>query len=308
MPESFFSGTHNISRTGAFIIIRETTEMRNKLIIKALLCIGIAFTFHLSPFTSLMAQEKEKADTLECHIIGFTTGLLMPGGGSASEGSMGGNMGDLYAGPYLDFALECDFKYKSGWMMTLEGDLWFGFNSDNLTQREERMGSVYTPSGMVYSFEGVNANLLAHNRSLAARVGVGRIIRVIPDNPNSGILLKMSGGWLMQKTVFTQDLNDAAVPQLRGRYAKLYDHLRNGAVLTQSVGFCYMSNFQTYVNFKVELSVSESLMWSSRPYVIDGVMGMNGKDNNRYLDLFYGLKLTWMFPLMGKTTYDYYYF
>lgn len=283
--------------------------MKNKYWTTTLLFVaGIALTFNLSPFATLMAQEKEKADTLECHVIGFSTGLMMPGGGNASEGARGGNMKDLYTGPYLNFALECDFKYKSGWMMTLDGDIWFGLSSDNLTHREERMGNIFAPSGLVYSIEGVNANLLAHNRSLATRVGVARIIRVIPENPNSGILLKMSGGWLMQKTVFTQNLNDAPVPQLRGRYAKLYDHLRNGAVLTQSVGFCYMSNFQTYVNVKVELSVSESLMWSSRPYIIDDVMGMNGKDNNCYFDLFYGLKLTWMFPLMGKTTYDYYYF
>ena len=256
----------------------------------------------------LRAQEKATPDTLECHIIGFTAGLLVPGGGSASTGMAGGNMRDLYAGPYLDFALECDYKYQSGWMMTLDGDLWFGSNSDNLQQRIERLGSIYSPSGQVYGFDGASGNIGAYNRSLAARVGAAKIIRVIEGNPNSGILLKLSGGWLMQKTVFMQDRNDAPVTQLRGEYAKMYDHLRNGAVLTQTVGFCYMSNSLTYTNFKVELSVSESLMWSSREYSIDNVMGLNGKDENRYLDLFYGLKLTWMFPLMGKTTYDYYYY
>ena len=256
----------------------------------------------------LRAQEKATPDTLECHIIGFTAGLLVPGGGSASTGMAGGNMRDLYAGPYLDFALECDYKYQSGWMMTLDGDLWFGSNSDNLQQRIERLGSIYSPSGQVYGFDGASGNIGAYNRSLAARVGAAKIIRVIEGNPNSGILLKLSGGWLMQKTVFMQDRNDAPVTQLRGEYAKMYDHLRNGAVLTQTVGFCYMSNYLTYTNFKVELSVSESLMWSSREYSIDNVMGLNGKDENRYFDLFYGLKLTWMFPLMGKTTYDYYYY
>lgn len=257
---------------------------------------------------SAQAQEKEKADTLECHIIGFSFGTLMPGFGSTSTGALGGNTKDLYAGPYLDFAIECDYKYNSGWMMTLEGDMWFGYNSDNLQQRVERMGDIYAPTGQVLAFNGTDGVVYAHNRSLAARVGVAKIIRVIPENPNSGILLKLSGGWLMQKTVFTQDMNEAAVPQLLGDYAKMYDHLRNGAMLTQSVGFCYMSNYLTYVNFKIELSVSESLMWSSRPYTIDNVMGLNGKDPNRYFDLFYGLKLTWLFPLMGKTTYDYYYY
>lgn len=257
---------------------------------------------------SAMAQEKEKADTLECHIIGFTVGTLAPGPGSASTGALGGNMRDLYAGLYLDFGLECDYKYQSGWMVTLDGDMWFGLNSDNLLRREERMGSIFNQNGVAYGFNGTDGNVVAHNRSLAARLGVARIIQVIPENPNSGILLKLSGGWLMQKTVFVQDMNESPVPQLRGRYVGLYDHLRQGAVLTQSVGFCYMSNYLTYVNFKVELSVSESFMWSARPYTIDNVIGLNGKDGNRYFDMFYGLKLTWLFPLMGKTTYDYYYY
>lgn len=256
----------------------------------------------------LAAQEKATPDTLECHIIGFSAGLIVPGNGSTSTGMTGGNMRDLYAGPYLNFALGCDYKYQSGWMMTLDGDLWFGYNSDNLTDREVRLGSIYSESGHVFGFNGADGNVGAHNRSLAARIGAAKIIRVIPDNPNSGIMLKLSGGWLMQKTVFVQDRNDAPVTQLRGEYVKMYDHLRNGALLTQTVGFCYMSNYLTYVNFKVELSVSESLMWSSRPYTIDNTMGLNGKDNNRYFDMFYGLKLTWLFPLMGKTTYDYYYY
>jgi hypothetical protein len=43
-------------------------------------------------------------------------------------------------------------------------------------------------------------------------------------------------------------------------------------------------------------------------YCAPDQMGLNGKDNNKYFDLMYGLRLSWMFPLMGKTTYDYYYY
>ena len=254
------------------------------------------------------AQEKAKADTLECHIINFSAGTIFPGSGSTSTGVTGGNMRDLYQGPYLNFSIGCDYKYLSNWLVTFDGDMWIGYDSDNLKDRSERMGDIMTPSGFIMGWGGTDGNMQAYNRSLAARIGVGKMITVIPDNPNSGILLKLSGGWLMQKTVYIQDRTEASLPQLRGDYGRLYDHMRQGAVLTESLGFCYMSNLQTYVNFKVELSVSESLMWSTRPYVIDNLMGLNGKDENRYFDLFYGLKLTWMFPLMGKTTYDYYYY
>ena len=112
----------------------------------------------------------------------------------------------------------------------------------------------------------------------------------------------------MQKTVFSQDMNESPVPQINGDYAKLYDHLRNGAMLTEGIGFVFMSNISTYINFKVMFEVSECLSWSTRPYQLDNYMGLNGKDGNKYLDLMYGLRLSWMFPLMGKTTYDYYYY
>lgn len=254
------------------------------------------------------AQEKKQADTLECPVVGFSFGALMPGSGSASEGALNGNMGDLYKGPYLNFGIEGDYKFASGWMITLNGDLWFGASSNNLQRRDERYPHIFMPGGYTLSWSGVDGNVWAHNRSLAARLGVAKILRVIPGNPNSGILLGMGGGWVMQKTIFTQDMNDSPVPQLMGDYAKLHDHLRNGVMLTQSLGFCYMANYLTYVNFKVEFTLSECMMWSSRKYQIDNLMGLNGKDQNRYFDLVYGLKLTWMFPLMGKTTYDYYYF
>ena len=258
--------------------------------------------------TGATAQVKLSVDTLECHIIGFTFGALMPGGGSASSGMTGGNTADLYKGPFLDFSLGCDYKYKSNWMVTLDGDLWFGYNSDNLENRAQRMGDIYTPGGYLLSWGGYDGEVQAYNRSLAVRVGVAKILPVIKNNPNSGIMFKLSGGWMMQKTVFNQDYTQSPVPQLNGNYAKLYDHLRNGALLTESVGFIFMSNMSTYVNFKVSFDVSQCISWSSRSYQIDNVMGLNGKDSNRYFDLMYGVRLTWMFPLMGKTTYDYYYY
>lgn len=254
------------------------------------------------------AQVKLSVDTLECHIIDFTFGALMPGAGSASTGMTCGNTVDLYKAPFLDFSIGCDYKYKSGWMVTFDGDLWFGYNSDNLKNRVERMGGIFTPGGYLLNWGGTDGMVSAYNRSLAARVGMAKIVPVLKNNPNSGVLLGLKGGWMMQKTVFNQEYTESPVPQLTGNYVKLYDHLRNGAILTQSVGFVFMSNLSTYVNFKVAFELSECFSWSGRSYQIDNLMGLNGKDNNCYFDLMYGVRLTWMFPLMGKTTYDYYYY
>ena len=254
------------------------------------------------------AQLKLGVDTLNCHIIGFSFGTQTPLAGSNSGGMTGGSMKELYKGPYLDFAIECDYKFKRDWMVTLDGDLWFGYNSDNLTQRAERMGDLFTSQGYLMSWGGYDGVVTLYNRGLSVRPGVARLFHILPKNPNSGLFLKLSGGWFMQKTAYSQDMNESLVPQMDGDYAKLYDHLRNGAILTESIGFLYMSNYINYINFKVELFASQCWSWSSRPYIIDNVMGLNGKDDNRYFDLLVGVKLSWLFPLTGRTAYDYYYF
>lgn len=253
-------------------------------------------------------QVKLKVDTLECHIIGFSFGAQTPLAGSNSLGLTNGNMKDLYKGPYLDFGVECDYKFEQDWMVTLEGDLWFGYNSDNFTQRVERMGDIYTSQGYLMSWSGYDGVVTMYNRGISVRPGAAYLFNILPKNPNSGIYLKLSGGWFMQKTAHSQDMNESMVPQVKDSYGRLYDHLRHGVMLTESIGFLYMSNYINYINFKIELFATECWSWSTRPYIIDNVMGLNGKDNSRYFDLMVGVKLSWLFPLTGRTSYDYYYY
>ena len=275
-----------------------------KIIGKQLILIAFLGTF----ITGAKAQVKLTVDTLECHIVSFSVGMLAPAWGAHTGGMPNGSMSDLYKSPYIDFGLEWNYKYQNNWMLAFDADLWFGGSSDNLQQREVRMGNVYTHGGYAMSWGGYDGVVTAYNRGIAARPGVAKIITVLPKNPNSGILVKLSGGWFMQKTVFTQDFNQTPVPQLSGNYAKLYDHLRNGAILTESIGFVYMSNYSSYINVKLTFDLSQCWSWSSRPYTIDNLMGLSGKDHNTYFDLLYGFRLTWMFPFTGKTTYDYYYY
>lgn len=254
------------------------------------------------------SQVKLTVDTLQCHIVGFSAGIQAPLGGSNSLGLEGGNMKDLYSGPYLNFGLEWDYLFRNGWMLSLDGDLWFGYNSDNLKLRIERMGDIYNSQGSAMSWGGTDGVVTAYNRSLAVRPGVAKVFHILPKDPNSGLLLKLSGGWWMQKTVFSQDMNESEVPQLTGQYQYLYDHLRHGVILTESIGFTYMSNLNTYINIKVTFDISQCWSWASRPYTIDNVMGLNGKDESRYFDLMFGIKLSWLFPITGRTSYDYYYY
>ena len=63
-----------------------------------------------------------------------------------------------------------------------------------------------------------------------------------------------------------------------------------------------------YANVYLTFEVSQVWSRSTRQYMIDYYLGLQGKDNNRYFDLLYSIKLCWMFPLKGKTAHDYYFY
>lgn len=264
-----------------------------------------------SPFEG-QAQEKLTQDTLECHIVGFNVGTIFPGKNGSKvtfpdgSTSQAGTMHSLYGGAWLNFGLEGLYKYKTDWIVGLGGDLFFG--DDNLQKRVERMPDVYSDDvyPIVIGTNGTDAVVTCYNRGLDLKLSLARIFRVIPNNPNSGILAKVGAGIMEQQTIFT--LNNEQASQLTGDYAYLYDHQRLGYTLTEGVGFWFMSNRLNLINTYVTFEVTQCWSHSTRDYMIDDYLGIRGKDNNRYFDLFYSLKFSWMFPLKGKTTFDYYYY
>ena len=257
------------------------------------------------------AQVDMKTDTLECHIIGFNIGPVFPSTRFSSETSPAGTvsrnatMASLYSGPWLGVGIDAIYKYKSGWLVTLEGDMWFGGN--NLRYRQERLGPVYTRDGIVVGANGIDANMPCHNRGLSVQ---GCFAKLFPfnaaNNPTSGILARLSAGYMRQQTIFMA--NDERAPQLTDDYALLYDHQRHGFMLTEGVGVWLMSRRADLANVYVAFEVSQVWSRSTRDYTIDYYLGLQGKDNNRYFDLLYSIKFCWMFPLKGKTTHDYYFY
>ncbi len=259
----------------------------------------------------LKAQDAIKLDTFQCHIIGFDFGTIFPSSGAStvllSDGGSSGNatMASLYKAPWLNFGINTFYKYKSNWLASIDADFWFG--NDNLLHRSERMDNIYTSDEIIIGTNGTDAVVTAYNRGIALKAGVGKIFPPFPTrNPNSGILARLSAGWLQQQTIFT--LNEVNAPQIDSDYALLYDHQRSGWMLTQSIGLWYMSNFANLINFYITFEVSECWTHSTRDYIYDNYLKLSGPDNNTYFDLLYTIKLCWMFPLKGKSAHEYYYF
>ena len=253
----------------------------------------------LSP--KLSAQIKLTQDTLSTPIIGFSFAT----GFASDKLSTDNGISDLYENPMLIYGLEAGYKFKSNWLAMVDGSLVIG---GDLRDKAERMPAAFSHDAVpiVIGTNGVDATATCYMRALTLRLGGGKIFTLGDKNPNSGIMLMMYGGLQQQKTIFM--MNDEKAPQLQDDYARLYDHKRRGFTLTESVGYWFMSNKANFFNFHVTFEVTQCWNHSVRDYVIDEVMNLHGPDNTNYFDLFYTIKLTWMFPLKGKTAYDYYFF
>lgn len=272
----------------------------------------ITFIFLLLGLGSVLhAQNSNGLDTIECHIVGFKFGTMFPSEKLSFESleqggtSRNATMYSLYKAPWLNFGINSFYKYKSNWLVSLDADIWFG--SDNLKHRMERMSNIFSRDSIIIGTNGTDAVVTSYNRGISAKGGIGKIIPIWPSkNPNSGLLVQLSGGWMLQQTIFM--LNEVNAPQIDGDYALLYDHQRQGFLLSEAIGFWFMSNKANLINFYVTFEVSQCWNRSTRDYTLDNYLGLQGKDNNRYFDLLYSIKLCWMFPLKGKKSYDYYYY
>ncbi len=277
-------------------------------IVRSLLLAGLLLTVGNG---TARAQIDLTIDTLQCPIVGFNAGVMIPSTKfsfeTAPDGlrSQNATMASLYNPPYLSFGIEGMYKFKSNWLATLEGDLWFGMNSNNLNHRIERMSDLFTRDSTVIGANGTDANVTCYNRGLSFKAGIGKIFPLNPvRNPNSGILARVSGGYMWQQTIFL--LNNERAPQLSDDYALLYDHQRNGFMLTEGLGYWFMSTRSDLANIYVLFEVTQCWNHSTREYMIDNYLGLRGKDNHRYFDLLYSIKICWMFPLRGKADHDYY--
>ena len=252
---------------------------------------------------SFLSREAEHVEGFakECAVVTHHRLMNNPDG----TVSQNATMASLYKGPYLNFGLDAFYKYKSNWLVSLEGDIWFGNN--NLQHRLERMGDIYSRDSIIIGGNGTDANITCYNRGISFQAGLGKIFPLSPaKNPNSGLMARASAGYMRQQTIFM--INDVKAPQLTDDYALIYDHQRHGIILTEGFGYWFMSSHSDIINIYLSFEISQCWSWSTREYLIDHYLGVQGKDNNRYFDLLYSIKLCWMFPLRGKVVHDYYFY
>ena len=197
----------------------------------------------------------------------------------------GGDLADRF-GPNHNVGLSASIKFKSNYSLGVEGSFLFG---NNVVDRNILSGMV-TSNGVVVDQEGHPASILLFDRGYSIMAFGGKLIPVAGPNPNSGMLLKVGGGYLRHRLLIESQNN--VVPALEGEYAKGYDRLTAGPAALLFVGYQHLSNNRR-VNFLVGFEMLLGFTSSLRPFNFDsGRPGDSGR-----MDFLSGLRAGWTLPI-----------
>lgn len=206
-----------------------------------------------------------------------------------------GDMSERF-GADNSLGISASVKFKSNYSLGLEGTFIFG----NRVLERSMLRYITTSNGVIVNQSGDPATILLFERGYTVMAFGGRLIPVIGPNPNSGILLKLGGGYIRHK-VLIQSQNDD-VPALEDDYGKGYDRLSAGPAALLFVGYQHLSNNRR-INFMIGFEMMLGFTHSLRPYDFD-----RGKasDDLRF-DGLNGLRFGWTLPIYRSRDNQQYY-
>ncbi len=188
------------------------------------------------------------------------------------------------------------YKTKSNWTLGLEGNYLFG---GDLKQGSSILDNLKTESGQIINRYGEYATVSLSQRGFFGAMKFGKIIPVFGPNPNSGIMLTFSAGWLHHHIRIENKDNNT--PPVLGDYKIGYDRLTGGPAMRQFIGYQYLGNNET-VNFYFGFEFYQARTKSLRAYNFDTMTS----DDSIYNDFLYAFRFGWILPIYSKEPKKFY--
>ena len=224
------------------------------------------------------AQYSIRDSSISFVMIGVTAAYQFPEGDMADRFGNNMNVGALF-----------QWKFKSNWTAGIEGDFLFG---DNV--RENNILNKYmTPDGNIIDGNGSYSDVSLSERGLKIELKGGKIFPLFGPNKNSGLMTTVGVGYLEHKIYIDSFGNP--IPYLEGDYRNGYDRLTTGTSLTEFLGYMNFSNSKL-VNFYVGFEITQGFTKNRRAMNFD----TGEKDNKSRLDILYGFRLGWVFPIYKR--------
>ena len=187
-------------------------------------------------------------------------------------------------------------KTKSNYFFTLEGGYIFGSNI-----KDSLFHLIKTHDSYIIDGNGMYADVRTYERGFVFWGKAGKIFPVLKkDNPNSGLLVMIGGGFMQHKIRIENPGN--TVLELKGDYKKGYDKLTNGPALSEFLGYIHFSDSRLY-NFRMGFEFTEAFTKARRNFDLD----LMTKDTKKRIDLLYGFKVCWMIPVNRRKPSEFYY-
>lgn len=242
-----------------------------------------AFTFVFTLlFLSGTAQIKDS--TVFSPHLSFHYAYQWPGGDMADRFGEFSNVGASFnIKDKHNFYYGVDFSYMFGARVTEPG----------------LMQNLYTENGEILDNQGQISEVLVEGRGFTVTLSGGYLFNFPGPNPNSGLLLKGGVGLLQHRIRLENQVNE--INQLDGDYEKGYDRMTNGLVLSQFLGYYYMSNSRL-ANFYVGFEAYQGFTQSQRGFNFD----TQQVDNEKRMDQLFGIRAGWIIHLRKRAPKDYY--
>jgi hypothetical protein len=207
-----------------------------------------------------------------------------------------GDIADMF-GPSSTIGGGIAFKTKKNIYFGLEyNNLWGG----KVKQGDEILQHILTTDGQIIGQAGEYAIFQFFERGYTIWGQVGKLFPVFSPNPNSGILLRLGGGYVQHRMHI--GVQDNVALQLKDDYKKGYDRLTTGYGLNQFLGYMFLGDTRIW-NFFGGFEFSQAWTKSRRDINFDTRM----KDDEQKFDLFFGIKVGWIIPLYRRAATGYYY-
>lgn len=182
------------------------------------------------------------------------------------------------------------YKTKKNWIFGAKADFILGDN----VKEEGLLRNLVAADKTVLTNDGYRGKIEIYQRGYMVGLQAGKIINISKSNPDNGILLLSSAGFIQHKiNIVTR--NAGEVPQLQGEYKKGYDRLANGVFVEQFVGYAHFSN-NGLINFNIGLDVMAGFTQGRRDYLLD----VQRPGNESRFDMLFGIRGGWVIPAFKR--------
>jgi hypothetical protein len=278
---------NTINRAIIVLISQRRKNMYRKLLtIVCLLCVARAG-----------AQDKEKLfGTKETKQPKHGLLIKLMGDGDLPAADMAKRFGTSFRiGPAIEY------KTKSNWLFGVKADFIFG----NVIREDSLMINIkdqYGNNGNKNVYEFINGNgqrigVPVYERGYMIGLEAGRIFSFSEGHPDDGLTTISTVGFMQHKiNIFNSDKD---VPELQGSYLKGYDRLTNGIFVEEFLGYTHIDRKQL-LNYTIGFDGAFGFTQGRRDYLYDVMR----PDNKKRLDILYGIRAGWFFPIMKKKSED----